>query len=62
MSVEIASVATPFKTGKEVHRMTNGVENDLYVDVLKFRISVKRCWGGRKEYIKNYPHYDQLMR
>jgi hypothetical protein len=51
-----------WKTGKEVHRMKSGVENDLCFDHLKFRISVTRCWGRRKEYINNYPHYEQLMR
>jgi hypothetical protein len=24
--------------------MKSGVENDLYIDLLKFRISVKRFW------------------
>jgi hypothetical protein len=42
--------------------MKSGVKNDLRFDLLKFRISVTRCWGRRKEYINNYPHYDQLMR
>jgi hypothetical protein len=42
--------------------MKSGVENDLYIDLLKFRISVKRCWGRRKEYIDNSPHYDQLIK
>jgi hypothetical protein len=51
-----------WKTGKEVHRMKIGVENELYIDLVKFRISVNRRWGRTKEYINNYPHYDQLMR
>jgi hypothetical protein len=48
MSVEIVSVATLFKARKEVHRMKSGVENDLYIELLKFRISVKRSGGGER--------------
>jgi hypothetical protein len=28
--------------------MKSGVENDLYIDLLKFRISVKRHWGKER--------------
>jgi hypothetical protein len=42
--------------------MKSGVENDMCIDLLKFGVSVTRCWGRRKEYINTYPHYDQLMR